>query len=208
MLQAMDARDRLILTAERLVAEQGVDVALRDVALAAGQRNNSAVHYHFGSRDGLLRAVLDRRNAAMEEERLALLAEHEVRGGEDGVSPLLDILVRPLLTVPYAEGSTHYARFLERVRSHPVLSAPELSDEHWPAVQILTARLNRAVAEQTGLSSRVVRQRMAFMASVMFALLADVERERDGVVDPLLGDEVVTMLVGLLTAVPVLERSR
>ena len=124
MLQAMDARDRLILAAERLIAEQGVDVALRDVALAAGQRNNSAVHYHFGSRDGLLRAVLDRRNAAMEEERLALLAEHEVTGGEDGVSALLDILVRPILTVPYAEGSTHYARFLERVRSHPALSRP------------------------------------------------------------------------------------
>ena len=49
---------------------------------------------------------------------------------------------------------------------------------------------------------------MAFMASVMFALLADVERERDGVVDPSLGDEVVTMLAGLLTAVPVLEGSR
>jgi len=196
----MDPRERLLLAAERLVAEQGVDVSLREIALAAGQRNNSAVHYHFGSRDGLLHAVLERRNAAMEVQRLALLAEHEVKGDADDVHDLLDMLVRPSFTVPYDEGSTHYARFLEQVRSHPVLARPELSDQHWPAVQILTARLHRAVAAATGLPDTLVRRRLVSMASVLFALLADAERR--GTRDPREVEEVLAMLAGLLTAVP------
>ena len=200
MLQHMEAQERLILAAEELIAEHGVDVSLRDIAIAAGQRNNSAVHYHFGSRDGLLQAVLDRRQAAMEAQRLARLAEHEVRGDGDDVRELLDMLVRPLLTVPYAEGSTHYARFLEQVRSHRVLARPELTDTHWPAVQIITARLLRAVVADSGLTTAAARRRMGSMASVMFALLADAERRRETAADEV--DEVVTMLSGLLTAVP------
>lgn len=198
----MDPRERLLLAAERLVAERGVEVSLREVALAAGLRNNSAVHYHFGSRDGLLQAVLDRRNAAMEVERLARLAAHETSGADADVRELLDMLVGPLLTVPYAEGSTHYARFLEQVRSHPVIAAVDLGPDHWPAVQILTVRLQRAVAAQTGLPPEAVRRRLASMASVLFALLADAERARGRRTDRRVVDEVLTMVVGLLTAVP------
>uniref|UniRef100_UPI0035C6F61D TetR family transcriptional regulator n=5 Tax=Nocardia seriolae TaxID=37332 RepID=UPI0035C6F61D len=50
-----DARERIILAAEQLIAERGPAVPLRDIAAAAGQRNNSAIQYHFGSRDGLVR---------------------------------------------------------------------------------------------------------------------------------------------------------
>ena len=50
--KAQDGRERIIVAAERLIAERGIDVPLRDIAVAADQRNNSAVQYHFGSRDG------------------------------------------------------------------------------------------------------------------------------------------------------------
>ena len=58
-----DARTQLLLAGERLIAEFGPEVSLRDVAVAAGQRNNSAVHYHFGSRDGLIKAIIGHRQA-------------------------------------------------------------------------------------------------------------------------------------------------
>ena len=74
---AASGETALILAAERLFAEQGIEaVALRHVNQAANQRNMSAAHYHFQSREGLVRAVLmyrwpdlDRRRAAMLEDR-------------------------------------------------------------------------------------------------------------------------------------------
>jgi AcrR family transcriptional regulator len=198
----VDARERLILAAERLVAERGVDVSLRDVALAAGQRNNSAVHYHFGTRDGLLRAVIERRNEGMEAERLERLADHDLRGAPDGVTELLDILWRPMLTIPYAQGSTHYARFLAQVRSHPLLNEPLWSAEHWPAVQAIMARLERVLLDQTGLARPAVRRRLASMSSAAYALVADQERSSTPGRSEAAADDVVAMLVGLVTAVP------
>ncbi len=53
------ARERLILAGEQLYAEAGVGrVRLRELNALAGVRNDSAVHYHFGSQDGLLREIL------------------------------------------------------------------------------------------------------------------------------------------------------
>ena len=53
------ARERLIVAGEQLYAEAGVGrVRLRELNALAGVRNDSAVHYHFGSQDGLLQEIL------------------------------------------------------------------------------------------------------------------------------------------------------
>lgn len=194
-----DARERILLAGERLIAERGVEVPLREVAAAAGQRNNSAVHYHFGSRDGLIRAILDRRQTSLEARQLALLAEHEDSGDEDDLPALVEIIVRPMLEIPYADGSTHYARFLEQVRPHRVIVQAQLSVERWPAIRIAMSRLHRALAP---MPDRLRRRRITSMATAMFALLADHERA-DGELpdpDPSAADDLVAMLVGMLTA--------
>src|SRR5690242_8727288 len=54
-------RDRILDLAEDMFAESGIDkVSLRAVTAAAGV-NVSAIHYHFGSKDELLRAIFIRR---------------------------------------------------------------------------------------------------------------------------------------------------
>ncbi|HLK24317.1 MAG TPA: TetR family transcriptional regulator, partial [Caulobacteraceae bacterium] len=54
----------LLDLAERMFAEGGVEnVALTQIVAASSQRNRSALHYHFGSREGVLSALLDRRLA-------------------------------------------------------------------------------------------------------------------------------------------------
>jgi AcrR family transcriptional regulator len=195
----VDARERLILAAEQLIGEHGVDVSLRDIALAAGQRNNSAVHYHFGSREGLLQAAVERRKEPLESARGALLAE---RGEPASVAEVLDVLITPMTTVPYDEGSTHYARFHQQVRNHPQLSRVVLGLEQWPVVRVLLTRLADAVQTRTGLSDADVRHRLNSMATAMFALLADAERAREQDRHPRPTQELVTMLEGLVTAVP------
>ncbi|HEY9555614.1 MAG TPA: TetR family transcriptional regulator, partial [Acidimicrobiales bacterium] len=71
-----DARVQMIEAAERLAAEQGLAaMSLREVQAAAGQRNKSAAQYHFGSRAGLVEAVIANRMGPINEARLAMLAE-------------------------------------------------------------------------------------------------------------------------------------
>jgi AcrR family transcriptional regulator len=69
-------------------------VTTRQITEAAEQRNTSAVSYHFGSRQGLLREILVRRGAGVDAERGRLL-------DAAGPSPSVDVLVRSLV-VPYA----------------------------------------------------------------------------------------------------------
>lgn len=52
-------RELIIVTAERLFAEFGIEaVSLRDIAAAAEQKNNAAVHYHFGDKENLLKEII------------------------------------------------------------------------------------------------------------------------------------------------------
>lgn len=88
-------RDRLIATAERLFAERGLDaVSLREINREAGARNAMAVQYHFGDRDGLIEAILDKHFPAMESARHELLDAYEAEKPA-GVRPLAAALVRP-----------------------------------------------------------------------------------------------------------------
>ena len=52
-------RTRLIMTAMRLFAADGVDkVSLRAISAESGSRNTAAAHYHFENKLGLIEAVL------------------------------------------------------------------------------------------------------------------------------------------------------
>lgn len=52
-------KQRLLEAGEHLFARKGIDgVTIRELIRRAGQRNESALHYHFGSRDGLVTAIL------------------------------------------------------------------------------------------------------------------------------------------------------
>jgi|SRR5687767_1908312 len=54
-------KERLVREAERLFARRGLyQVTVREITEAAGQRNVSALNYHFGSREGILDAILTR----------------------------------------------------------------------------------------------------------------------------------------------------
>ena len=56
--------------AERLFATRGIEaVTLREIQQAAGQSNTSVIRYHFGSRDGLVRALIAYRQASLGADR-------------------------------------------------------------------------------------------------------------------------------------------
>lgn len=194
------ARTRILVTAERLVAEHGTAVSLREIVLGSGQRNNSAVHYHFGSREALIESIIELRQASLERDRLVLLAAQESEGRPD-LRSLVTALVSPMFSTPYLEGATHYARFMEKVRDHAVITRRPLQESDWPATRLIVGRLNGCLS---ALPEPLRELRLRACMSATFAMLADAERAGEaghGNLSPTsVEHEVLDMLVGLLTA--------
>jgi AcrR family transcriptional regulator len=125
-----ETRDRLIDTAERLFASEGVNgVSLREIVRASGARNVTALQYHFGDRRGLLRAVLERHQRDVEIARHALLDTYEA-GAEDVVQTLSAALVRPLAAKLAEPAGRAYLQILGELvnRPEPVIDRATLSD--------------------------------------------------------------------------------
>jgi AcrR family transcriptional regulator len=95
-VDARQTRERIMDEAERLFAIDGVDGAqIRDIVRAAGQANDSAVHYHFRSRYGLLAAVCERKIDEMEPDRRQLLDELRADGRLADLPSLVHSLIAP-----------------------------------------------------------------------------------------------------------------
>ncbi|MBK3642942.1 MULTISPECIES: TetR/AcrR family transcriptional regulator [Streptomyces] len=119
--EQVNATRELILTAaERLFAERGVNaVSNRQVSEAAGQGNNTAVGYHFGTKADLVRAIVRKHATQIEEIRARLLAGI---GDSPDVRDWVDCLVRPIPQhLGALGGPTWYARFCAQIMTDPVL---------------------------------------------------------------------------------------
>lgn len=116
--RASTTREAILDAAERLFAEHGVfAVSNRQVSEAAGQGNNAAVGYHFGTKTDLVREIERRHRAPVELLREQLVAEiDEPAQLRDWVS----CLVLPLTDHLAALGNpTWYARFAAQVMADP-----------------------------------------------------------------------------------------
>lgn len=112
----------MVDAAERLVAEEGLGaMSLRAVQAAAGQRNKSAAQYHFGSRDGLIEAVVVARMAPVNERRAEILAQHVTAAGPTARG-MVEALVVPLAEHTLGRPGSRWARFLLQASSDPSLA--------------------------------------------------------------------------------------
>src|SRR5688500_10151719 len=92
---ASRTREQLLDAAARAFAEHGVaGASLLDITRRAGQRNRGALHYHFGSRAGVVAAVLDRHVAFLARREGELLALAVAAPAAD-VASVVEAIVRP-----------------------------------------------------------------------------------------------------------------
>src|SRR5690625_1208042 len=92
--RADSTRGALLTAAERLFAEHGVEaVTHRQIVEAAGQKNNAAVAYHFGTKKDLVRAIHDSHATYIEELRAVRVAE---TGDSAELRDWVSCLVHPL----------------------------------------------------------------------------------------------------------------
>jgi AcrR family transcriptional regulator len=98
-----DTRARILDAAERLFARDGFSgTSLRAVTREAGV-NLAAVHYHLGSKQALLEAVLARHIEPINRARLANLERLESRGGADAAA-VLEAFLAPAFDLDVSGG--------------------------------------------------------------------------------------------------------
>jgi len=120
-MPGQDTRLRLLVAAEELFAERGIEaVSLREINIAAGQKNSGASHYHFGSKDGLIEAIFQHRQADTYERRRQLADRIEADAATADIRRLVEALVLPLAEqFTGSTGGSRYVRFLQQVHDEP-----------------------------------------------------------------------------------------
>jgi AcrR family transcriptional regulator len=113
-------KESLVRTAEQLFALHGIDgVSLRQIGQAAGTTNNSAVQYHFGTKEQLIQAIFEYRLPQLTERRRVLSAQ--APAGD--LRAAVEAHLRPM--VELAEGGdSYYMMFLEQLQNYWVPDHP------------------------------------------------------------------------------------
>ncbi|MGI5156568.1 TetR/AcrR family transcriptional regulator [Microbispora sp. CA-102843] len=168
-----ETRELILAAAERLFAEHGIAaVSNRQISEAAGQGNNFAVGYHFGTKTDLVREIVRRHTAAMERRRLEMLAAID---GSADVRAWAACLVRPVtghlagLPVP-----TWYARFIAQADADPVLR--RMVVEEAGATASMRANLDGLTRLVPQLPEPVRRERADMSRLLIVHMLAERER--------------------------------
>ena len=165
----------LIRTAEKLFAEHGIDaVSLRQINNAAGQRNASAAHYHFGSKEALIAAIFEERMSGINRRRLGMLEAVERRGRTGDLRCVMEALVWPLAEQLFdRSGGNHYVRFIAQAYSDPMVRFWDLFDGDLAEGARRADDMARAILSD--LPERVLRQRMSALRSQLINGIADLE---------------------------------
>jgi AcrR family transcriptional regulator len=165
LTRAERARVELIVTAERLFAERGLDgVSLRQIAAEAGYANPATVQYHFGTKEGLWQAIVDHRLPGIEQRRSELFDEL----GDDDLASLVEVMARPLLELP---DDARYLSFLGQL----LVDIDEHDRVYRAAVEREgSRRIRRAVDRILADESHAVRaMRLQFVTLLMVHAIAN-----------------------------------
>ena len=203
------ARRQILDAALRLFATNGIAaVSLREIRLDAKQGNAGALHYHFGDKDGLLRALLERELPLLVDRRRVLLAE-ALAAGEDDLRSVAAVFV-----LPYAQLATgtererHVVQFLSQLHDDVSFSLEEIQEligdtAANEAGTLLKARL------KDGPDGEVMGERIRVGTNSYLhaaAIWARGERREHRVSDEVFCSNLVDMFLGAVTA-PVGRRS-
>lgn len=189
-------RELLMVTAERLIAMNGVEgVTLREIQAAAGQSNSSVITYHFGSQAGLVRAVLEFRYRRINARRAELLRQAGERGVSGDPREAVWIIVRPL--VESIDAGEMFVPFLARVSANPRAFAEYMP----PGLPDSTASVLREMAPglMSGMPERARLGREVQLYNSVFSLLAELARGHQRISEAQLSN-YVDGWVGMLTA--------
>ncbi|MCA1196185.1 TetR/AcrR family transcriptional regulator, partial [Saccharopolyspora sp. 6V] len=143
--QVRATRELILSAAERLFAEHGIAaVSNRQVSEAAGQGNNTAVGYHFGTKAELVAAILRKHHEQVERLRARMVA-----GADGSVRGWVSCMVLPTALHLAELGSpTWFGRFGAQVMTDPAYrEIAERASRSSPALLRAGGELHRLLPE-------------------------------------------------------------
>ncbi len=194
-----DTKRKLLDSAETLFAARGYHVTSLRAVTRAAKANLAAVHYHFGSKQALLEAVIARRLAPLNAERQLRLA---ALPDAAGTSSILRAFVEPTLALRDAgPGARHFLTLVGRAMVEPEESVRSVFLAQMQGLlEQLFARLSGALPQ---LSSQEVFWRLFFALGTLAHTLRMADKFRQlppGVATDLATGELVDMLTRFITA--------
>jgi TetR/AcrR family transcriptional regulator, regulator of cefoperazone and chloramphenicol sensitivity len=195
-----DTKELLLRAGERLFARDGIHGArIRELNELAGQRNPSALHYHFGSRDGLVTAIMVRHQSEIDAIVGPCLDDLEARG-EPEVRAVVEAVVRAMVAKLETESGRDWARIIPQILS-------TLSDNlRRGRVEPITPQTHRILellrARISHLPESVQRERLVDYGIVLSTLMAERAHQVESGGRPSLDDgRFVAHLTDVLVAV-------
>jgi AcrR family transcriptional regulator len=171
-------RAALLDAAALLMDERGIDnVSLNEINRASGNRNRSAVTYHFGSRDAVVRELIGRTTDMINDERNALLDHLETVGVPLTPRTVLEVLAGPFARQLRTEQGRRHLRLCGQLINHPRFIA-DPRDITWAntSVQRCARYLAPALAH---LPPEVATERASQIAGFLVRACADQARLMD-----------------------------
>ena len=196
-------RAALLDAAAVLMDERGINnVSLNEINRASGNRNRSAVSYHFGSRDAVVRELIGQTTDILNAERNALLDHLETIGAALTPRTVLEVLAGPFARQLRTEQGRRHLRLCGQLINHPRFIA-DPRDITWAntSVQRCARYLAPALAH---LPPEIATERASQIAGFLVRACADQARlmDTDPPPRPALGIEAFTAnLVDTLLAI-------
>lgn len=196
-------REAILSAAEWLFAERGMyAVSNRQISEAAGQGNNAAACYHFGTRTELLRAIESRHRAAIEQVRARMLDDI---GDSAELRNWVGVLVQPLTDHLAQLGNpSWYARFAAQAMADPTYRHVVTKDALASPLLVQTVEgIHRCLPD---LPKRVRAERIVMARNLLMHTCAEHEGAlaehgpRSRSTWPVAGEGLIDAIVGLWRA--------
>lgn len=173
----MGTPERILDAAERLFGERGFEVvSLRDITGMA-EANVASVNYHFGSKEKLIDAVVERHSVPVNERRMAMLDAAEARHG-DGVVPVREVLeafLQPMIGHIVDGGMSEdlFCKFMGRMMSERGYCLPKSVE---PMFQQMALRFSEAFRKAI---PRLTEEEALWRMHFSFGVLSNTLMHRD-----------------------------
>jgi len=169
----INTKEKILDAAEKLFVDNGFSAtSLRGIIKEAGV-NTASVHYHFGSKEGLIEAVFKRRVAGLNRERLELLDALEAQYSDRPV-PLEDVIRSFLLPVMKRHCAGGVEEAIPKLMGRAITEPEGLHGTIRDAFKEIAARFGEAIARaMPGLSPEEVEWRLHMVVGAMvFTVIA------------------------------------
>lgn len=201
--------ESLLKAAERLFALHGIEsVSTRQISREAGQKNHSALQYHFGNKEELISAILSYRMKSVNEKRLQHIELLANSGKEIDIRGLIEILVLPfaeeLLKDP--KESYYISLIAQLISSHQNEKVYQSANNHFKTILDISTRL---ISELSFLDKDIALERLNFMGVQLVHSVAEwdhLRRKGSIAINPdtlkKRSNNLINFLTGGLTAPP------